>query len=69
MICKTILLIIFLNETEFTFNAFKLFQVLLFYTNCSIRYYSFICTQLNNFKYYISLTIQLNIGHFLHTIK
>ena len=42
----------------------KEFQVLLFNTNNCIQHYSFVCTQLNDSKYYyVSLTIQLNMRH------
>ena len=45
-------------------HTVKEFQVLLFNTNNSIQKYSFVCTQLNDSKYYyLSLTIQLNISH------
>ena len=41
-------------------------EVLLFNTNYSIQYKSFICTQLNCSKYcYVLLTIQLNIRSFV----
>ena len=45
-------------------HTVKEYQVLLFNTNNSIKYYSFVCTQLNGSKYCdVSLTIQLNINH------
>ena len=68
MICKHILLITFLSEPELFFShTVKEFQVLLFNTNNSIHYYSFICTQLSSSKYcYVSLTIQLDSHLFTH---
>ena len=70
MICKHILLIIFLNDFKFIFcthlNGFK--QILLFNTNYSIQHYSFICTKINGSKYcHLSQTIQVEISHlFIH---
>ena len=46
------------------YHTVKWFQVLLFNTNYSIQYYSFICTQVHSFKYfYLAITIQFNIYH------
>ena len=43
-----------------------MFQVLLFNTNDSIRHHTFICTQLNRYKYcYAALIIQFNISRVL----
>ena len=60
IICKHILLITFLNESELIFyQTVKLFQALLFNTNYFIEHYTFIYTQLNGSKYcYVSLTIK-----------
>ena len=50
MVCKHILLIIFLNKLQLIF--YTQFQVLLFNTNNSVNYYSFVYTLLNGFKDY-----------------
>ena len=47
----------------------KQFQEFLFHTNNSLRYNSFVCTQLNVTKYcYVTLTNLFNVI-FLHTVK
>ena len=50
-------------------HTVKCFQVLLFNTNNSGQYYSFICVQFNGFKYcYVIRIIQFNINHlFAHS--
>ena len=44
-------------------NTVKWLLVLLFKIDYSIQHYLLLYTQLNRSKYYISLTIQLNISH------
>ena len=71
MICKHILLITFLNEsTLILLHAIRCFHLFLSNTNNSIYYSSFVCAQLNAFKYCnLSVTIQLNISHlFIHSL-
>ena len=69
MICKHILLLTFLNAPELIFlHTAKEFQVMQFNANNSIWHYSFVCTQLNGFKYcHVSLTIQLNSHLLTHS--
>ena len=56
-ICYEILRILFNNYYLFAAD-WKWLQVLLFNTNNSIHHYSFVCTQLNDSKYYnLLLTI------------
>ena len=52
------------NKSEFIcLHTVKWFQVLLANTNNSIQHFSFVCTQLNGFKYCYIIEIQFNICH------
>ena len=63
MICKNILLITFLSEPKLMFfNTVKRFQVLLCITNNSIKYQSFVYTQLRE-QTVLFQTIQFSISH------
>ena len=57
----------FLDKLELNYlHIFKWFQALLSNTNNLIEYQSFVCTQLNSFKYcYVTLIILFNINHLL----
>ena len=58
MICKHVLLIMFLNEPKLILlHTFNWFQVLLCITNNSIKHQSFVYKQLND------QTVQFSIGH------
>ena len=70
MVCKHILPRTFLNESDLIcLHTVKWFQVLICNTYNPISYYSFVCTQLNGFKYwYLTLIILFHITHlFAHS--
>ena len=63
MICKHILLIMFLNEPKLILlHTVKQFQVLLTITNNFIKHQSFVYTHLND-QTVLFLTIQFSISH------
>ena len=65
MICKYILLIMFLNKPKFILlHTVKWFQVLPFITNNSIEHQSFVYIQLND-QTVLSQIIQFSISHLL----
>ena len=70
MICKHILLITFLNVPKLIIlHTVKWFQVLLYMTNNSIKYQSFVYTQLNDKTVtYWSLT-QPSIKEQVHPVE
>ena len=69
MICKHILLITFLNKPKLIIlTSLKWFQVLLCITYNSIKYQSFVYTQLNNQTVLLQI-IQFSISHFCTQFK
>ena len=65
--CSQTLIILF--NINHSFDTVKWLQVLLCNINYSIPHYSFICTQLNGFKYFYESQLNQTSVICLHTVK